>query len=79
MSEIDTLVLDHQYLSLEAKKSSNPRDYNYHLGFAMGAQKALFLVMGYSVCKHCSTACPSDEFKEVDGEMICVRCAYYGQ
>jgi len=76
--ELDTLVLEHQYLSLEAKKRGNPKDYNYHLGFVMGAQKSLFLVMGYSVCKGCNTAYPSDQLQEIDGELTCVACSYYG-
>jgi hypothetical protein len=78
MLEIDTLVLEHQYLSLEAKKSDNPKDYNYHLGFAMGAQKALFFLMGYSVCEDCNSAYPSDQLQGIDGRLICAHCAYYG-
>ena len=77
--KLDTLVLEHQYLSLEAKKSGNQRDYEYHLGFTMGAQKALLLVMGYTVCKGCNTAYPTDQLQEIDGKLTCVGCAYYGQ
>ncbi len=75
---IDALVTEHQVLSREAKKSGNPRDYNYHLGFAMGAQKALFMVTGYSVCEDCNTAYPSDRLQNIDGRLICVACSYFG-
>ena len=77
--EIDALVIEHHELSREASRNGNQKDYDYHLGFALGAQKALFIVMGYSVCEECNTASPSDEVKNKDGRLICIRCSFFGQ
>ena len=77
--EIDALVIEHCELSREASRNGNQKDYDFHLGFALGAQKALFIVMGYAVCEECNTAYPSDRVQNKDGKLICILCSFSSQ